>query len=104
MGRAKSSPVWDHFEEVIDGGDKKRRCLHCEVMVPSNKNTTNLINHLKYHHNDVYKQQVESKIDNVRQNTPRKRSSRLLESSSEDSDAQSDSNPTKDPRPSSALR
>jgi len=56
-GRKKESPVWSHFE--YDGSLDKSRCLITIAEKPCGqfllgKNTTNLRNHLKSKHKEVF--------------------------------------------------
>ena len=41
--------IWRHYSQVISGGETKRKCLKCGLLLstPIDQSTSNMINHLK---------------------------------------------------------
>ena len=59
MGRRQTSVVWDYFtKKTVSDGPKKKHfatCQICDTDTKFSQNTTNQLNHLRIHHQDVYK-------------------------------------------------
>lgn len=89
MVRKRTSPVWDHAEEDLVDGKIVRKCLHCEEIIPGARNTTNIINHLKNHHEEFYKE-IEPRINRKRKKTAPSTKSRGLLDDSSSSGSESD--------------
>lgn len=56
MGRKRVSAAWEYFtsNDVTKEGKKTANCNICSKCVVFNGNTTNLLSHLRIHHQDEY--------------------------------------------------
>jgi len=77
-GRKRASCVWRYFK--YDEKQDKSRCIvvssngsACDVLVAT-KNATNLKNHLRKHHKDIYKELEDIEKEQKEQSSSSKRS------------------------------